>query len=176
MEIRTYPYRAWVLNQMGKPKSVLFVERAGLPSRRDLGDVTNKGKIYPIDKIFPTKEQCRLNQEGNIMGYNSTVVVMNDALHDIERDPDFSKKLVAAIAKAYNRGSVNVSAGYHCNAATVIDSQHADVVSIIAVGGNHGSVLTRSSNGGRHHSQEDQELLLRRLAHQFGYNLHKKPK
>lgn len=58
MEIRKYPYRAYVINQMGKPKSVLFVRASGLPSRYDQGDVTNKGKTYPLDHIFRTKEDA----------------------------------------------------------------------------------------------------------------------
>lgn len=59
MEIRTYPYRAWVLNQMGKPKRVTFVEAANLPSRKDAGDVTRKGKIYALASIFSSKEEAQ---------------------------------------------------------------------------------------------------------------------
>lgn len=59
MEIRAYPYRAWVLNQMGKPKQVTFVEAAGMPSRKDAGDVTSKGKTYPLTSIFASKEEAQ---------------------------------------------------------------------------------------------------------------------
>jgi len=30
------------------------------------------------------------------MGYNTTVVIYNDSLHDIESDPEFGKRLVTA--------------------------------------------------------------------------------
>jgi hypothetical protein len=56
VQIRTYPYRAWVLNQLNKPKRVLFTEANNLPSRYDQGDLTKKGKVYALADIFPSKE------------------------------------------------------------------------------------------------------------------------
>ena len=109
------------------------------------------------------------------MGYNSTIVVMNDALHDIEKDPDFGKSLSNAISmhdrpeKHYQ----DVRAGCHCNAATVIECKHADVTSVIAVGGNYGSVIG-STYGYSHHKEEDKIKILKEIANQLGYTLHKK--
>ena len=56
MEIRTYPYRAWVLNQNNIPKRVEFVERTDSISHIDHGDTTRKGRRYAKEDIFYTKE------------------------------------------------------------------------------------------------------------------------
>lgn len=75
------------------------------------------------------------------MGYNTTVVVLNDALDQIRDDPDFGRKLYEAILKVQRGKPVDVSAGYHVNAATVIETHHADQTAFVAVGGNYGVVL-----------------------------------
>lgn len=75
------------------------------------------------------------------MGFNTTVLILNDALNEIETDPDFGKNLVAAIQKACDGKQHYVSAGNHCNAATVIESHHASYDRIIKVGGNSGKVM-----------------------------------
>lgn len=83
------------------------------------------------------------------MGYNTTVVVLNDALSFIEDDAEFGKRLVQAILEAGTSGrkKVTVAArssrgGIHCNAATVIESHHADHTVFVKVGGNFGEVVT----------------------------------
>lgn len=79
------------------------------------------------------------------MGYNTTVVVLNDALSSIENDPEFGKKLVAAIRKCSYYVSperpIDVSAGSHVNAAHVVETHHADATSIVCVGGNLGKLI-----------------------------------
>ncbi len=80
------------------------------------------------------------------MGYNTTVVVLNDALSFIETDPDFGKNLVRAILQVHRGGPVDVAAhsskgGIHCNAATVIETHHASQDVLVKVGGNRGVVV-----------------------------------
>ncbi len=75
------------------------------------------------------------------MGFNTTVVVLNDALGDIEKDPNFGKKLVRAIMEVQRGKPVDVSAGCHANAALVVETHHADHDVIVAVGGNYGRVM-----------------------------------
>lgn len=76
------------------------------------------------------------------MGFNTTVVVLNDALDEIERDPKFGKNLVQAILECGCTGKpVNVSSMNHGNAAKVIESHHADYDVLIKVGGNRGEVI-----------------------------------
>jgi hypothetical protein len=110
------------------------------------------------------------------MGFNSTVIVMNDALHEIESDPEFGKNLANAIMM-HSGGPgqrLDVNAGGHVNAASVVDCQHADVISIVAMGGNHGTVLLRTHNGGRHHAESEQIELIKALADKYGFRLVKK--
>ncbi len=116
------------------------------------------------------------------MGYNSTVVVLNDALNDIQNDPQFGKNLVAAIL-GLSLGDDprtgkpcrprDIPAGMYCNAATVVEQHHASGNAIIAVGGNYGTVIGHAGNGGAHH---DRLSILKELANQLGYSLRKKGK
>lgn len=108
------------------------------------------------------------------MGYNTSVIVMNDALSEIERDPDFGKKLSRACSAVFSPGRPrqNVSAMGHINAATVIESHHADGMHLLAMGGNIGYDLGRCGNW----RDDDPEALLRGLADKLGYRIVKKNK
>ena len=80
------------------------------------------------------------------MGFNTTVVVLNDALEDIANDPNFGKNLASAIRKiSCFGGTVDVPAyskyGIHSNSAIVIESHHADYDVLVRVGGNNGVVV-----------------------------------
>lgn len=113
------------------------------------------------------------------MGYNATVVVMNDALEEIARDPEFGRKLKYAIL-ALSLGDdpktgrpyreTNVSAGYHTNAAVAIETHHADYAVVVSVGNNQGSVLGYAGS-----CDSDKEQVLRHLADKLGFSLRKKP-
>ncbi len=97
------------------------------------------------------------------MGYNTTVVVINDALGEIENDPQFGKKLVAAILmKNTTEEPVNISAGNHVNAASVVETHHADRTALIAVGGNNATVLLETQ-GWRHRDKKMQFRLAEEL-------------
>jgi hypothetical protein len=103
------------------------------------------------------------------MGYNSTLVILNDALHEIEKDKDFGKKVHDAVITV-NRGKpVDISSGFHCNAATVIETHHADQISLIAVGGNCGQDFGYVGN------YRSKPLdMLKALADKLGYRIVKK--
>jgi hypothetical protein len=76
------------------------------------------------------------------MGYNCTVVVLHDALGQIEKDPDFGRNLVRAISSQYGPHPIrNVPAGNHGNAAYVVESHHAGHDVLVSVGGNMGRVV-----------------------------------
>lgn len=100
------------------------------------------------------------------MGWNSTVVVMNDALDAIRDDPEFGKKLYHAICEKSmfpeRSKLIDVPALNHVNAATVIEQHHADYTAIIAVGGNYGSVL-HTTYGWSHHTTEFLERVAKEL-------------
>lgn len=109
------------------------------------------------------------------MGFNTTVVVMNDALDQIANDPDFGKKLAQAIMHlSVDRKPGDVSAGNHFNAATVVESHHADITALVAVGGNFATPLLYAC--GYHHTPEDREILLRALADALGFRISRKAK
>lgn len=112
------------------------------------------------------------------MGYNTTVVVMNDALSMIRDDPTFGTSLHDAICEVQRGHLVDVPAylpngrGVHTNAATVIETHHADGTAIVAVGGNTGTSLGIMYPSG----DEDYEVsILRELADKLGYKISKKP-
>lgn len=109
------------------------------------------------------------------MGWNTTVMICNDSLHAIESDAEFGKNLANAIKKAscYNK-PVDVSAGSYCNAASVIESHHADGTALVAVGGNHGTKLGEFYYVGHHHTDDGQVALLKALADKLGYRVSKK--
>lgn len=84
------------------------------------------------------------------MGYNTTVVVMNDALSYIRDDPEFGARLADAVSRAIMGKPIDVAAharsgGIHCNAATVIETHHADSDVLVRVGGNRGEVVREKS-------------------------------
>lgn len=105
------------------------------------------------------------------MGYNTTMIVLNDALDQIRNDKEFGKKVYEASLMVTNRGKQDISSGGHCNAATVIECHHADHMKLIAVGGNCGQDL--GYVGGYRSEPLD---MLKALASELGYNLVKKPK
>ena len=79
------------------------------------------------------------------MGYNTTVVVLNDALSEIAADPLFGKRLADAIRAAWEGKPVDVAAhgthSIHCNAALVVETHHADREVTVIVGGNTARVV-----------------------------------
>ncbi len=119
------------------------------------------------------KKEASTNREAN-MGYNTSVIVLNDALGEIENDKDFGKKIAAAVRKLNTlpddaRG-IDISSGNHCNAATVVEQHHADYTALLAFGGN---CVTRLGHvhSYRHNNEDVQYQLLKMLADKLGYIL-----
>lgn len=92
------------------------------------------------------------------MGFNSVVVVMNDAIGTIEKDHLFGKHLAETVIGCCGRGGEKdvpaysykdngstfqpdlVPVGVHCNAATVLSTAHADCPQVVVVKHNTGYV------------------------------------
>ena len=117
------------------------------------------------------------------MGHNTSVIILNDAFHAIEDDPEFGKNLVDAIRCHIGHCSVrhtdvearSKKGGIHCNAASVIESHHADQTSVVAFGGNCGQVLGEVYGWWYNlKTPEDRVKLLKELAENEGYTLRKK--
>lgn len=113
------------------------------------------------------------------MGFNTTVVVHNDALESIKNDPDFGKNLVSAILAIGMRPDKmeDVPAGCHCNACEVIETHHADSAIAVVVGGNMGIELGHAGRWNDMGNEDESKIkMIRTLADQFGYDLRKKKK
>lgn len=110
------------------------------------------------------------------MGYNTTIVLLNDALSSIEGDLNLGKKLRDATLKMSLAGQkpVDVSAGNHCNALLVVETHHADQMVPILVGGNYAHVVDKTYV--KWNNDKMEEDLLRQLADKHGYTLRKKSK
>ena len=118
------------------------------------------------------------------MGWNTTILILNDAADQIDGDVSFPGKLRQAINLVGHRremglrrdGQVDVPVGNHGNACTVIEKHHADQTVLVAVGGNHATVVHRTFAHNDHHTAEGQERLLRDFADAMGFRLVRKPK
>lgn len=86
------------------------------------------------------------------MGFNATVIVLNDRLDEIERDPEFGKKLADAIRR-FDRSRQD-RMPYVTGQTQVIEAAHADTLQVVAVGGNTGRVI-----GYGHYRQDDDSLI-----------------
>lgn len=76
------------------------------------------------------------------MGFNTTIVILNDALESIAADPQFGKKLRDAVLGAISSSDcpIHFSAGMS-DAGSVIETHHADENVVVSVGGNTGIVI-----------------------------------
>ena len=109
------------------------------------------------------------------MGYNTSVIVLNDALDNIGRDPAFGNSLAAAISQLGLPGARrDVSSLGHCNAATVIETHHADQTSLVSFGGNCG-IQQMITYGWEHNSPAMQAKMCAEWADKLGYRLVRKP-
>lgn len=107
------------------------------------------------------------------MGYNTSVIILNDALGSIEKDTEFGKKVCDAVCRLSGKGDIDISSGCNVNAATVIETHHADFTTLLAFGGNCVSVLG-SIYDYKHNEAEVQVRLLQEAADKLGYKLVKK--
>ena len=119
------------------------------------------------------------------MGRNTTILILNDSFDVIDKDPVgwwqatkevalntfLRKELTGRTGNVLGSAGVEYGFGGHANGFRVVCEDHADYTNVIAVGGNHATSLLRIHNGGRHHEEVDQVLLLRIAAAELGYDL-----
>jgi len=112
------------------------------------------------------------------MGYNTTLFLLNDATDAIDRDPaGWWDKAKQSMSKAFRNEPYRereFGHGNNANGFAAISNEHADVTVLIAVGGNHATVLDKAYNGGIHHDEESQIELLRGWAAKLGYRIVKR--
>lgn len=109
------------------------------------------------------------------MGFQSTITILNDSLHLIEEDPKAWWETTQAQIMGH-RGQAPAPYAFknRSNSFSVVSVHHADVTSVIAVGGNHATILGQLYQQD-HHTPEAQVVLLKKLAAELGYKLVKKP-
>jgi len=79
------------------------------------------------------------------MGYNTSVVILNDALHELKIEPDLGRKIVDAIHAQWAEGKPMAVPGVG-NAIQIIKQTHMDDHVSILVGDNTGKVITSPKN------------------------------
>jgi hypothetical protein len=107
--------------------------------------------------------------EGWTMGFNSTLFVLNDRLHDIAEYKNLGEQL------RYILGGCPRPGQKICDGMTVVECHHADYTAIIAAGGNCASLLGTLCDA-HHHTPEARVNVLRDLADAMGFDLVAKPK
>lgn len=91
------------------------------------------------------------------MGYNTTVLILNDGLHDIETHPEeFFKNLNEKIMDGGD-----LPAGSHCNPAYVMPTGHADVFRLYATHQNSILELSKYSSQTMEYLRSDKDYLRR---------------
>lgn len=114
------------------------------------------------------------------MGFQTSFVILNDALGYIEEDREFGRRIVSAVNSIASRGiskyqpAVDLYArngrGGSCSAGTAIETHHADGQVLVAFGGNMGKSLGYVGN-----YRATEEDMLRAAADKLGFRLVKKP-
>ena len=74
------------------------------------------------------------------MGYNTLVLLHNDSIGEIKKDPEFATRLTSAMTRVKNE-DVYVNAGHDVSAAKVVCTQHADHLALIEMQGNTANVI-----------------------------------
>jgi len=112
------------------------------------------------------------------MGYNSGIIILHDALHEIKTHPQqFVDGLVQKIGErsiSNGFGNLDVRVGCHINAASVFHTAHADVHDVYAIGGNTALRLLRSGSIMVPTSISNKELeisVLMKMADKMGFRL-----
>lgn len=117
------------------------------------------------------------------MGYNSGIIILNDALDQIEKNPlQFTQRVVQAIREQgghLKAGKVvDIAVGNHGNAAGLFHMAHADEHIAYLIGGNTSRALPDANTiipRNRDEKEVDIELL-KKMADAAGFRLSKKPK
>lgn len=97
------------------------------------------------------------------MGFNTTILILNDGWDQIVAHPDeFIEKVGAVVSSGIHRRvpgfegddfGVSIGIGNHCNNVQVMCNDHADITNVLLVGGNYGTVVGKAHTY-RHHEKD----------------------
>lgn len=108
------------------------------------------------------------------MGYNTTVLILNDALSRIKSDPEeFVESLCRMAGSGKSTGDSPIDF-HRASQSGVIQTHHADSTAIILVGGNSATVLG-THYGWRHNEPEFQIQCLKWVLRDLGHEVRKMP-
>lgn len=111
------------------------------------------------------------------MGFNATMVIMNDHLHEIRDDKEFGSKVYDAVSRVAIGIPVDISTDHCMRVATVIESHHADGYRVLMVGANEGVVLGYAGHWSKDpHKKEDLKTLMNNVLEEYGLKVVKKRK
>jgi hypothetical protein len=101
------------------------------------------------------------------MGLMTNITILNDSIEDIEKDLKgwWENKVKIPMS------STEIRENMISNDTTVNSVEHSSVTTILAVGGNHTTVLGYSSLNENHADPEVQIKLLKELASTLGYKV-----
>lgn len=111
------------------------------------------------------------------MGFNSVLFLCNDAIGQIEKDPEgWWKEAWAHLndSECQRGWTSTFGFGNHANGFQAVWNRHADETAIIVVGQNMAEVVYRHYGNGMHHTAEGQVELCRQWAADLGYELKKR--
>lgn len=108
------------------------------------------------------------------MGFNTTIVLMNDCLSDIKKDSELGSKIHRAVLDSYSEAKpVDVAAMGSVNAMTVIESHHSSGMIPILIGGNCG-IPMNDIYIPCPFDDKSELFLLKQLADKLGYKITKR--
>jgi hypothetical protein len=112
------------------------------------------------------------------MGHDATIVINMDAVDQIQKDPEFGKKVYDACCTiaGSRRSPVSISSGGYHSAAVAVDCHHADWHQVMIIGGRGAIICNAGTNWQQDETDEDVQLrALKSLADSLGYRVSKKP-
>lgn len=107
------------------------------------------------------------------MGFNTSLMILNDHLHMLENEQNLGKKIISAVQKlSVQDGPVCIASGF-----SAIETHHADVHKLLCCGSNMLTDLNVATVHRSYVEYHDLKLgLLKQFASEMGFDLRKKRK